>query len=57
MAAVRVSGAVTNDDQRAHIKIETLRRKIATEIHSSLMEVCFVETVDQSRISRWALLS
>jgi len=53
MAAVRVSGTVTNDDQRAYIKIETLRRKTPTEIHSSLMEVCGVETVDRSTISRW----
>ena len=48
MAAVRVSGTVTNDDQRAYIKIETLRGKTPTEIHSSLMEVCGVETVDRS---------
>jgi len=54
MAAVRVSGTVTNDDQRVYIKIETLRGKIPTEIHSSLMEVCGVETVDRSTISRWA---
>jgi len=54
MAAVRVSGTVTNDDQRAYIKFETLRGKTPTEIHSSLMEVCGVETVDQSTISRWA---
>ena len=46
MASVRVSGTVTNDDQRAYIKIETLRGKTPTEIHSSLMEVCGVETVD-----------
>ena len=54
MAAVRVSGTVSNDDQRAYIKIETLRGKTPTEIHSSLMEVCGVETVDRSTISRWA---
>ena len=54
MAAVRVSGTVTNDDQRAYIKIETLRGKTPTEIHTSLMEVCGVETVDRSTISRWA---
>jgi len=54
MAAVRVSGTVTNEDQRAYIKIETLRGKTPTEIHSSLMEVCGVETVDQSTISHWA---
>jgi len=54
MAAVRVSGTVTKDDQRAYIKIETLRGKTPTEIHSSLMEVCGVETVERSTISRWA---
>ena len=53
MAAVRASGNVTNDDQRAYIKIETLRGKTPTEIHSSLMEVCGVETVDRSTISGW----
>jgi len=47
MAAVRVSGTVTNDDQRACIKIEILRGKTPAEIHSSLMEVCGVETVDR----------
>jgi len=54
MAAVRVSGTVTNNDQCAYIKIETLRGKTPTEIYSSLMEVCGVETVDRSTISRWA---
>jgi len=49
MAAVRVSGTVTNDDHRAYIKIETLRGKTPTEIHSSLMEVCGVETVDRAQ--------
>ena len=54
MAAVCVSGTVTNDSQRTYIKIETLRGKTPTEIHSSLMEVCGVEAVDRSTISRWA---
>jgi len=54
MAAVRVSCTVSNDDQRAYIKIETLREKTPTEIHSSLIEVYGVETVDRSTISRWA---
>jgi len=54
MAAVRVSGTVTNDDQRAYIKIEILRGKTPVEIHSSLMEVCGVKTGDRSTISRWA---
>ena len=53
MAAVRVSGTATNY-QRAYIKLETLRGKTPTEIHSSLMEVCGVETVGRSTISRWA---
>jgi len=51
MAAVRVSGTVTNDDQRTYIKIETLRGKTPTEIHSSPMDVCGVETIDQNTIS------
>jgi len=54
MAAVHVSGTMTNDDQCAYIKIETLRGKTPTEIHSSLMEVCGVETGGRSTISRWA---
>jgi len=54
MATVRVSGTLTNDDQRAYIKIETLHGKTPTEIHSLLMEVCGVETVDRGTISRWA---
>jgi len=54
IAAVRVSGTVTNDDQRAYIKIEILRGKTPMEFHSSLMEVCGVEAVDRSTISRWA---
>ena len=53
MAAVRVSGTASNDDQCAYIKIETLRGKTPTEIHSSLMAVCGVETVGRSTISRW----
>jgi hypothetical protein len=53
MEADRVSGTVTNDDQRVYIKIETFRGKTPTEIHSSLMEVYGVETVDRSTISRF----
>jgi len=50
MVAVRVLGTVTKDDQCTYIKSETLRGKTPTEIHSLLMEVCGVETVDQSTI-------
>jgi len=46
MAAVCVSGTVTNDDHHEYIKIEALSRKTPTEIHSLLMEVCGVETAD-----------
>jgi len=35
MAAVRVSGTVTNDDQCTYIKIEVLRGKTPMEFHSS----------------------
>jgi len=54
MVAVHVSGTMTNDDQRVYIKIETLRGKTPMEIHSLLMEVCGVETVDWNTISCWA---
>ena len=54
MAAVRVSGTVTNDNQCVYIKIETLRGITPTEVHSSLMEVCGAETVVGSTISRWS---
>ena len=38
MAAVRVSGTVTNDDQRAYIRIEILRGKTPMEFHSSRLK-------------------
>ena len=40
MEPVRVSGTVTIEEQRAYIKIETLRGKNPTEIHSALSDVC-----------------
>jgi hypothetical protein len=40
MEPARVSGIVTVEDQRSYIKIETLRGKNPTEIHSALREVC-----------------
>ena len=49
-----VSGAVTISDQRSYIKIETLRGKNPTEIHSALSEVCDEITVDRSMFSCWA---
>ena len=51
MVCVRVSGTVTNDNQRTYIKIEILRGKTPKEIHILLMEVCGMETVDRSTIS------
>jgi hypothetical protein len=53
MAAVRVSGTVTNDDQRAYIKIEILREENSNGVPQFAMEVCGVGTVDRSTISRW----
>ena len=40
MEPAGVSGTVTISDQRLQIKIETLRGKNTTEIHSALSEVC-----------------
>jgi len=53
-ASAGASGTVTVEDQRLYIKTETLRGKNPTEIHSALREVCGVETVDSSTVSRWA---
>jgi len=57
MAAVRVSGTLTNDDKRAYIKNETLRGKTPTEIHSSLREVCGVETWPKHNFTLGSALS
>jgi len=65
MASAGASGTVTVEDQRSYIKIETLRSKNPTEIHSALREVCSEQTVDRSTVcseqtvdrstvSRWA---
>ena len=45
---------VTVEDQRLYIKIETLRGKNPTEIHSALLEVRGEQTVDRSTVSPWA---
>ena len=54
MASAGASCTVTVEDQRSYIKIETLRGKNPTEIHSALREVCGEHTVDRSTVSRWA---
>jgi len=54
MASAGASGTVTVEDQKSYIKIETLRGKNPTEIHSALREVFGEQTVDHSTISRWA---
>ena len=46
MASAGASGTVTVEDQRLYIKIENLRGKNPTEIHSALHEVCGEQTVD-----------
>ena len=54
MASTGASGTVTDEDQRSYMKIETLRGKNPTEIYSAMREVCGVQTVDRSTVSRWA---
>ena len=54
MASAIASGTVRVEDQRSYIKIENLRGKNPTEIHSALREVCDERTVDRSTVSRWA---
>ena len=53
MNPASVSGTVTIPDQRSYIKMETLRGKNYTEIHSALSEVCGEFTLDRSTVSRW----
>ena len=50
MASAGASGTVTVEDQRSYIKIEALRGKNPTEIHSVLCEVCGEQTVDRSTV-------
>jgi transposase len=40
--------------KKSYIKIDTLRGKPPTEIHSALREFCGVQTVDRSTVSHWA---
>ena len=54
MASAGASGTVTVEEPKSYIKIETLRGKNPTEIHSALREVCGKQTVDRSMVSRWA---
>ena len=54
MEPAGVSGTVTISEKMSYIKIETLRGKNPTEIHSALSEVCGEFTVDHSTVSRWA---
>ncbi|KAL1132425.1 hypothetical protein AAG570_010380 [Ranatra chinensis] len=54
MEATGASGTVSVEVQRSYIKIESLRGKTPTEIHSALREVCGDQTVDRSTVSRWA---
>ena len=49
-----VLGTVTFSDQRSYIKIETLRGKNPTEIHSDLSEVCGEFTADHRTVSHCA---
>jgi hypothetical protein len=51
MASAGASGTVTADNQRSHIKTETLRGKNTTEIHTALCEVCGDQTVDCTTVA------
>jgi len=53
-ASAGASGAVTGENQRSYIKIETLLGETPTEIHRALREDCGEQTVDRSTVSRWA---
>jgi hypothetical protein len=53
MASAGASGTVTVEDQRSYIKIENLRGKNPTEIHSALREVCGEQTADRSTDCLW----
>ena len=50
MACAGASGIVTVEDQKPYIKIETLRGKNTTEIHSALRGVCGEQTVERSSL-------
>ena len=50
MAPAGTLGTMTVEDYRSYIKIETLRGKNLTEIHSALREVCGEQTVDCSTV-------
>jgi len=50
MASVGASSVMMVEYQRSYIKIETLRGKNPTEIHSALREVCGEQTVDRSTV-------
>ncbi|KAF0753313.1 histone-lysine N-methyltransferase SETMAR-like [Aphis craccivora] len=47
------SAHVSVFEQRAYIKIETIRGKTVPEIHAALNEVCGTDTVDRSTVQRW----
>ena len=50
MASAGASGTLTVDERRSYIKIEILRGKKRTHIHSDLREVCGVQPVDRSTV-------
>ena len=52
---ISINGYLSHIFLRKYIKIETLRGKNPTEIHSASSEVCGVFTVGHSTVSRWAI--
>jgi hypothetical protein len=51
MVSAGASDAVTDDDQRSYMKVDTLRGKTPKEIHIALREVCGEQTVDRNTLS------
>lgn len=52
MSSTGASDTVTVEGQLLYIKIETLRGKIPTEMHSALHKVCGEHAGDRSTVSR-----
>jgi len=50
---ILLSGRVTRHEQRAYVKIETLRGNLVPKIVSALKEVCGGDALDRSTIQRW----
>ena len=48
-----VKAAVSQEEQRAHIKIEYLKGKTGIEIYENLCEACGTSSVSLKKVYRW----